>query len=178
LQSNGTSAPTWISSSIVPSTIASYVVQYYQQYVGIGYGQTCLINNAPTLTQIITASNVTFPTHGAGPNNLGGFQVGTSGTYSLNLRVQIQTQFVVMQRITLALYAQATAIQVDGTNQLYIYNTNTGSTPADLVLATSSIVNLVAGTTYNMGFIMLYTGTLSSGYVGINQAFISLNRLK
>jgi len=179
LQSNGTSAPTWITNSVIPSTIASYVVNYYQQYTAIGYGQTCLINNAASLTQYITASNVTFPTNGVAPNNLGGFQVGTSGTYSLNMRVQVQTQYVVMQRITFGLYAQATAAMVAGTDQLYIYNTSsTGLAPVDATMMTSSIVNLVAGTTYCMGFIMQYSGTLLSGYVGINQAYINLNRLK
>jgi len=170
LQSNGASAPTWITSGVMPQqTTASYRTNFYSTTVQIGSGQTLLINNAVSLTQYVTASNVTFPA------SMGQFELGSSssGIYMVNFRVNLYLTGAILSSSQIFLSVASPYAVVGGTIQNYQYSTS--SATSNITMEVNAIVPLVASTIYQVGTVQNYTGTVTS--VTVNFCHISIFRL-
>jgi hypothetical protein len=168
LIANNTGVPSWTDAVLLPAYgLCSFRTNNYTQTVGIGSGNTSYINNAVATTQYISAFGITFPA-----GNWGQFTVVNAGAYSVNIRVNLQSSGAILSSAQLFLFAVGVAI-VPGTIQNYQYSV--ASATSNIVMEVNTIVPLVGGTTYQVGFIQNYTGTISG--VTINFCYISVNRI-
>jgi hypothetical protein len=168
LIANNSGAPSWTDAVLLPAYgLCSFRTNNYTQTVGIGFGQTSYINNAVGTTSYISAFGITFPA-----GNFGQFTVVTGGAYSVNIRVNLQSSGAILSTTQLFLFAVGGTI-VQGTIQNYQYST--ASATSNIVMEVNTIVPLVTATTYQVGFIQNYTGTISG--VIINFCYISCNRI-
>ena len=168
LIANNTGVPSWTDAVLLPAYgLCSFRTNNYTQTVQIGSGQTSYINNAVLTTQYISAFGVTFPATN------GQFTVVNGGAYTVNIRVNLQSAGAVLSTAQLFLYSVTGSAIVLGTIQNYQYST--ASATSNIVMEVNTIVPLVTATTYQVGFIQNYTGTISG--VTINFCYISINRI-
>lgn len=169
LIANNSGGPSWTDAVLLPALgCCSFRTNYYIQTIQIGSGQTAYINNANAIVTYISSFGVTLPA-----GNFGQFTIINAGTYTVNFRVNLQSAGAILSSAQIFLANSVGGVIVNGTIQTYQYST--ASATSNIVMEVTAIVPLVPNTTYQVGFIQNFTGTISG--VTINFCYISCNRI-